>query len=68
MQSPSPVLRIGTRGSPLALAQANELRARLSAAHGLAQDEITLDVIRTSGDTIRDRPWRDPLQYRAVAE
>jgi hydroxymethylbilane synthase len=52
----STVLRIGTRGSPLALAQANELRARLSASHGFAQDEITLDVIRTSGDTIRDRP------------
>jgi hydroxymethylbilane synthase len=52
----STVLRIGTRGSPLALAQANELRARLSAAHGLAPDDIALDVIRTSGDTIRDRP------------
>jgi hydroxymethylbilane synthase len=50
------VLRIGTRGSPLALAQANELRARLAAAHDLAPDAIALEAIRTSGDTIRDRP------------
>ena len=56
MQSPSPVLRIGTRGSPLALAQANELRARLAAAHDLAPDDIALDAIRTTGDAIRDRP------------
>ena len=55
MQSPSPVLRIGTRGSPLALAQANELRARLAAAHDLAPDDIALDAIRTTGDAIRDR-------------
>jgi hydroxymethylbilane synthase len=49
-------LRIGTRGSPLALAQARMVRAALSAAHGLAEDDIAIDVIRTSGDRIQDRP------------
>ncbi len=50
------LLRIGTRGSPLALAQANEIRTRLAAIHGLASDAIALTVIRTTGDAIRDRP------------
>jgi hydroxymethylbilane synthase len=53
---PSAALRIGTRGSPLALAQAREVRARLAAAHGIAQDAIALTAIRTTGDMIRDRP------------
>jgi hydroxymethylbilane synthase len=52
-------LRIGTRGSPLALAQAREVRARLAAAHGLAIDAIELTVIRTSGDMVQDRPLTD---------
>ena len=50
------VLRIGTRGSPLALAQAHETRARLMAAHDLAEDAFAIDVIATSGDRIQDRP------------
>jgi hydroxymethylbilane synthase len=50
------VLRIGTRGSPLALAQAEQVRDRLAMAHGLAPDRIVLTVIRTSGDIIQDRP------------
>jgi hydroxymethylbilane synthase len=50
------LLRIGTRGSPLALAQANMVRARLAAAHGVAPETIALKVIRTTGDMIRDRP------------
>jgi hydroxymethylbilane synthase len=49
-------LVIGTRGSPLALAQAREVRARLAAAHALAAERMELEVIRTSGDVIRDRP------------
>ena len=60
MQSSAPsaatFLRIGTRGSPLALVQANEVRARLAAAHGVDPERIALEVIRTSGDMIRDRP------------
>ena len=51
-----PKLKIGTRGSPLALYQANETRSRLMAAHGLAEDEIEIVVITTTGDRIRDRP------------
>jgi hydroxymethylbilane synthase len=49
-------LRIGTRGSPLALAQATQVRAGLAAAHGVAPERIALEVIRTTGDVIRDRP------------
>jgi len=52
----SPVFTLGTRGSPLALAQANETRRRLSEAHGWEIERITLKVIRTSGDKIQDRP------------
>jgi hydroxymethylbilane synthase len=49
-------LRIGTRGSPLALAQASMVRARLLAAHGWEEGAIAIEVIRTSGDRIQDRP------------
>jgi hydroxymethylbilane synthase len=45
----------GTRGSPLALAQANEARRRLAEAQGWEIDRIALKVIRTSGDAIQDR-------------
>jgi hydroxymethylbilane synthase len=53
------VLRIGSRGSPLALAQAHEVRDRLAAAHGLDAGRIEIVVIRTSGDVIVDRPLAD---------
>ena len=52
-------LRIGTRGSPLALVQARNVRARLSAALGMPEDAFELVVIRTSGDIIQDRPLAD---------
>src|SRR5215207_5013509 len=55
-QSAPPWLRIGTRGSPLALVQAHEVRDRLAAAHGIGPDDIALQIIRTSGDRIQDRP------------
>jgi len=48
-------LRIGTRGSPLALVQARAVRARLAAAMGVEEDGIELVVIRTTGDIIQDR-------------
>jgi len=54
--SPPPVLRIGTRGSPLALAQAHAVRDRLGALPGLAETEIDVITIRTTGDRIQDRP------------
>jgi hydroxymethylbilane synthase len=50
------VLRIGSRGSRLALIQARAVRERLAAAHGLDSARITIDAIRTSGDMIEDRP------------
>jgi hydroxymethylbilane synthase len=49
------LLRIGTRGSPLALAQARMVRARLALAHAVDEERITLTVIRTTGDVIQDR-------------
>ncbi|MCA0433215.1 MAG: hydroxymethylbilane synthase [Proteobacteria bacterium] len=52
-------LRIGTRGSPLALAQANETKERLVAAHGLDPAAIEIKVITTTGDRIRDRPLNE---------
>jgi hydroxymethylbilane synthase len=52
----STFLRVGTRGSPLALAQAHMTRAALAAAHGVAEESIEIAVIRTSGDRIQDRP------------
>jgi len=52
----SPLIRIGTRGSPLALAQAYEVRDRLMAAHGLVADALEIIVIKTTGDRILDRP------------
>ena len=50
------ILRVGSRGSPLALAQARELQSRLATACGLAPDRIEIKTIRTTGDTIVDRP------------
>jgi len=57
MASP-PLLRIGTRGSRLALAQTREVRDRLIAADpGLAAPGVVeVVVIKTTGDTVRDRP------------
>jgi hydroxymethylbilane synthase len=52
-------LRIGTRGSPLALVQARMVRSRLAAATGVSEEGAELVVIRTSGDTIQDRPLAD---------
>jgi len=50
LQSPAPFARIGTRGSPLALAQARLLRKLLSEKHGVSEDEIAIEVISTGGD------------------
>lgn len=50
-------LRIGTRGSPLALAQANEVKHRLAVAHPelSAESAIEIVIIKTTGDMIQDR-------------
>ena len=49
-------LRIGTRGSPLALAQARMAAEALRAAHGWGDEAIEIVPITTSGDIIQDRP------------
>jgi len=56
--APTPVLRIGTRGSPLALIQANAVRAALVAA-GADPERLEIVPIRTSGDAVRDRALAD---------
>ena len=47
--------RLGTRRSPLAMAQAIEARARLCAAHGWAEEAVALVPVTASGDKIQDR-------------
>ena len=49
------LLTIGTRGSPLAMAQAHEVQDRLARAHNVAPERIVIRPIRTSGDIIQDR-------------
>jgi hydroxymethylbilane synthase len=49
-------LRIGTRGSPLALAQARMVATALRDAHGWGPERIEIVPITTTGDMIRDRP------------
>lgn len=50
---------IGTRGSPLALAQARLVAVALAGAHGWDDGMIAIVAIRTSGDRIQDRPLAD---------
>jgi hydroxymethylbilane synthase len=47
---------IGTRGSPLALAQAHMVAAALEKAHGWPEGSVVILPVRTSGDRIQDRP------------
>jgi hydroxymethylbilane synthase len=54
-----PFLRIGSRGSPLALVQAREVQSRLAAAAGVDAATIEIKVIRTTGDVVQDRPLAD---------
>ena len=57
--TPAAPLKIGTRGSPLALAQAHETRSRLSKAFDLPEDAFEIIVIKTTGDRIIDRPLKE---------
>jgi len=52
----APILKLGTRRSPLAMAQAEETRARLCAAHGWTEDAVELVPVLASGDKVQDRP------------
>jgi len=59
LPSPASPFRIGTRGSPLALAQAHETRDRLGAAFGLPQEAFEIVVIKVTGDAVQDRPLKE---------
>lgn len=52
-------LRLGTRQSPLALAQATEARRRICDVHGWPEQAVELVTVRASGDRIQDRPLAD---------
>ncbi len=54
--SPKQPLQLGTRRSPLAMAQAIEARARLCAAHGWPESLVELVPVTASGDRVQDRP------------
>ncbi len=49
-------LRLGTRGSPLALAQARKVAAAIETAQRWPEDTVALVPITTTGDTVQDRP------------
>ena len=57
--TPTAPFRIGTRGSPLALAQAYETRRRLSTAFDLPEDAFDIVVLKTTGDRVLDRPLKE---------
>lgn len=63
MPTPDTPLKIGTRGSPLALAQAHETRDRLVKAFGLDETAFYIEVIKTTGDDRQmiaaDRPLKE---------
>ena len=59
LPNPKSPLRIGTRGSPLALAQAYETRERLSIAFGLSLNSFEIVVIKTTGDKVLNRPLKE---------
>jgi hydroxymethylbilane synthase len=54
--NPTSILRIGSRGSPLALVQARQAQSAIAKAYGAAPEAIEIKVIRTTGDKIQDRP------------
>ncbi|WP_099824462.1 hydroxymethylbilane synthase [Oceaniglobus indicus] len=59
LPSPTDPLKIGTRGSLLAMAQAHETRDRLARAFDLPEDAFVVVPIKTTGDRIQDRPLKD---------
>ena len=54
--TPTAILRIGSRGSPLALIQARQAQAAINAACGVAPEQVEIKIIRTTGDKVQDRP------------
>ena len=56
---PAAKIRLGTRQSPLAMAQAREAAERLCAAHGWTPEAVELVPVLASGDRIQDRALAD---------
>jgi hydroxymethylbilane synthase len=54
--STTPLLRIGTRGSPLALWQARNVQNALADKHNVSPERIEIVPIKTTGDKVLDRP------------
>ena len=59
LPSPAQPLKIGTRGSPLALWQAHEVRRLLGAAFALPEEAFQIVVIKVTGDQIQDKSLRE---------
>ncbi|MEM9551892.1 MAG: hydroxymethylbilane synthase [Pseudomonadota bacterium] len=59
LPSPASPLKIGTRGSPLALAQAYETRDRLAQAFDLHEEAFEIVVIKVTGDMVQDRALKE---------
>ncbi|MES2968772.1 MAG: hydroxymethylbilane synthase [Pseudomonadota bacterium] len=59
LPNPAQPLKIGTRGSPLALWQAHEVRRCLMAAHALPQEAFQIVVIKVTGDQVLDKPLKE---------
>ncbi|MFN4155106.1 MAG: hydroxymethylbilane synthase [Paracoccaceae bacterium] len=59
LPTPAKPLKIGTRGSPLALWQAHEVRRCLMAAHDLPEAAFEICVIKVMGDQILDKALKD---------
>jgi hydroxymethylbilane synthase len=59
LPTPDQTFKIGTRGSPLALAQAHETRARLMEAFALPIEVFEIAVISTQGDRVQDRALKE---------
>jgi hydroxymethylbilane synthase len=57
--TPTAILRLGSRGSPLALVQARQAQSAIAKACGVAPEAIEIKVIRTSGDKSQDEPLSD---------
>jgi hydroxymethylbilane synthase len=54
-----PILRLGTRGSPLALVQARLVATALRDAHGWGPELIEIEPMATTGDQLHNRPLAD---------
>jgi hydroxymethylbilane synthase len=59
LPSPAQPLRIGTRGSPLALWQATEVRRCLMAAFDLPENAFSIVIIKVTGDQVQDRALKE---------